>query len=175
MRKISDKKANEIYDSVLFRHCYPYCVTLDLEKKTIAFRNRKYYFLHSYPADDDYFWFQLEPDNFERLNTYLSSTDGILKQTFGKRFLDYFLYDDGNPPMVKKYRARYRRILDKIIDIAEKADISDRLKQGCGGFDFGKLSDGEYHKINVNEKTENVYEMAKEEYRFYVNLPYINR
>ena len=173
MRKLSDKKFNEIFKGKVIRHCYPYCVILDTERNSIAFRNRNYLFLHDYPANSEHFWFQLAPNDFDALHTYLVKTNGVHEQTtHGERFLEYYLYDDGNAPMYNKTDFnRYRKILDKVIALAHVQTLEFVLMPSEHGFDFGKETDGVYIPRNDNESVD-VYDTAREEMQRYVELGY---
>lgn len=161
MRQVSAKKANEIYISMIIRHCYPYCVILDKEKETFAFRNRNYLFLHGYQEDRHMSWHPLNPMNYKKLQAFLENNINIYIQPYGERFLEYYLYNDGNPPMGKKSDYYlYRKLIENIVGIIDDKEITNILSSEERGFDFGKHCDGEYFPDDPNDPIVNVYDAA---------------
>lgn len=161
MRRISAKKANEYYKAMIIRHCYPYCVILDKEKMSVAFRNRNYLFLQGYPEDKNAFWHTLEPLIYKNLQTFLANNVNVHFQPYGDRFLEYYLYNDGNPPMGKKSDFNlYRKLIEKIISLINNEEIKSALLPEEQGFDYGKHNDGEYLPYVADDPLVNVYDAA---------------
>ena len=164
MRKISAQKANEKYKAMIIRHCYPYCVILDQEKKSVAFENRNYLFLHGYPKEGNVFWFPLEQSNYKALHLFLANNVNIHFQTYGERFLEYYLYSDDNPPMGKKTDFyQYRKLIEHIVSCMDNEELKSILLPEEKGFDWGKHSDGEYRPDSYNDSLINVYDAAIQE------------
>lgn len=149
---------------MVIRHCFPYNVILDAEKKAIAFRNRNYYFLHGFFEDEDNFWFEINAKSFDALLKYLLKNGEKNKDANDKRFTVFYLYNDGNAPMngLRGYN-RYRKIIDGMCDMIGSPKLYALLREGDRGFDFGKMSDGTYIPLSKSETTTNVYEMARQE------------
>lgn len=161
MRRISAKKANEIYKSMIIRHCYPYCIVLDKEKEAVAFRNRNQLFLHGYPEDRHIFWHSLGPLIYKNLLIFLENNKNIHFQAYRERFWEYYLYNDGNPPMGKKSDFnQYRKLIERIISLIDDKEITSILLPEEHGFDFGKYCDGEYFPDRSNDSVVNVYDTA---------------
>ncbi len=163
--KITDnfiKKYNKIDRAMIIRHCYPYCIILDMERQCIAFKNRNNYFLRDYPEDVDLYWFPLALKTFEKLQFYFSAyPDEIHFQCSSEKFFEFYLYCDDNPPMDKRYYNRYRKILNEIVRIIDLKEVSNRLLPDEEGFDFGSKIDGVLFGNFGNIKTQNVYKMAR--------------
>lgn len=161
MRKISAQKANEYYKAMITRHCYPYCVILDKETESVAFENRNYLFLHNYPEDKPTFWYLLDPLKYTNLHGFLANNANVHFQPYGDRFLEFYLYNDGNPPMGKKSDYNnYRKLIEKIINLINNDEITKNLSPEERGFDFGKHNDGICRPNIFDDPQINVYDAA---------------
>ena len=160
--RIPTQKVNKLYDSMIFRYCYPYAIYMDKNKETVAFINRMYDFMCTYEDDKLTFWCQLDSQEFNELYIYLSCKS--YQQERIERFTEFYLYDDASAPMLGGMLAeRYMLLLDNILKLLNKEYLTIMLSQKCRGFDFGKKQDGVFIEEKSEEKCLNLYDLARED------------